>query len=250
MILDDVEGGHAESAGRCSDERLKGGRRGHRQIERLLRVLAAGDHVGQAPGAGRGEQRVAAQLGGGHGAIGGCPGQERLAHPARPDRPRLGQLAQRAPDILGGQVSQRGRSRSASSPAGAGPQVTGQFCLPARPALRSPVVHSLGHRVGIRGPQASVRFGLELLELLPDLGLGPAGDLAPDPRTARTPAERDGTDPGTVRRIAVDRTFAVTAAASDLWSYNTAIAWLRLSALLVRSQLRRRDTSCFRRRAR
>ena len=31
---------------------------------------------------------------------------------------------------------------------------------------------------------------------------------------------------------------------------NTAIAWLRLSALLVRSQLRRRDTSCFRRRAR
>jgi hypothetical protein len=53
------------------------------------------------------------------------------------------------------------------------------------------------------------------LQLLPDLGLRPPGDLPPDPRTVRTPAERDGADPGAVRRISVDRTFAVPTARSS-----------------------------------
>ena len=46
-------------------------------------MLAAGDHVGHAPGTGRGEQRVAGLLGGEHGAIGGRPGQEQFAHAAQ-----------------------------------------------------------------------------------------------------------------------------------------------------------------------
>ena len=61
----------------CTRRAPEGGGRGHRQLQCLMRVLAAGDHVGHAPGAGRGEQRVAALLGG-EGAIGGRPGQERL----------------------------------------------------------------------------------------------------------------------------------------------------------------------------
>ena len=74
----------AESFGRgCPRRALEGGGRGHRQLECLLRVLAAGDHVGHAPGTGRGEQRVAGLLGGEHGTIGGRPGQERLAHAAQ-----------------------------------------------------------------------------------------------------------------------------------------------------------------------
>jgi hypothetical protein len=78
--------------------------------------------------------------------------------------------------------------------------------------LGRPVIHSLGHRVGSRRLQPSIRLGLELLQLLPGLGLGASGDLPPDARTVRPPAERDGTDPGAVDRIAVDRTFAVATA--------------------------------------
>src|SRR6185312_5005564 len=66
-------------------------------------------------------------------------------------------------------------------------------------------IHSLGHRVGSRRLQPSIRLGLELLQLLPDLGLGAPGDLAPDARTVRAPAERDRTDPGAVRSVPVDR---------------------------------------------
>jgi len=55
--------------------------------------------------------------------------------------------------------------------------------------LSGPVIHGPGHRVATRGLQARVRLGLELLELVPDLGLGPPGDLPPDARTVRPPAE-------------------------------------------------------------
>ncbi len=89
------------------------------------------------------------------------------------------------------------------------------FVRQAVQRLSSPVIHGLGERVGSRGLQPSVRFGLELLELLPDLRLGAPGRLPPDPRTVRTPAERDGAHPGAVRRIAVDRTFAVPTARSS-----------------------------------
>src|SRR6185312_10800869 len=76
-------------------------------------------------------------------------------------------------------------------------------------------IHSLGHRVGSRRLQPSIRLGLELLQLLPDLGLGAPGDLAPDARTVRAPAERDGAHPGAVRSVPVDRTFAVPTARSS-----------------------------------
>src|SRR6516225_2418490 len=42
-----------------------------------------------------------------------------------------------------------------------------------------------------------------------------SGDLPPDPLAVRTPAERDGTYPGAVRLVAVDRTFAVPTARSS-----------------------------------
>ena len=55
-------------------------------------------------------------------------------------------------------------------------------------------------------------LGLELLELVADLGLGAPGHLTADARTVRTSSERDHTHPGTVRDIPVDRTFAVPTA--------------------------------------
>ena len=56
------------------------------------------------------------------------------------------------------------------------------------------------------------------LELVSDLGLGAASDLAPDPLAVWAPAERDGTYPGAVRLVAVDRTFAVPTARSSRYS--------------------------------
>jgi hypothetical protein len=71
----------AEPFGReCSRRGPEGGGSGHRQLQCLLRVLAASDHVGHAPGTGRGQQRVAGLPGSEQGTIGGRPGQERLAH--------------------------------------------------------------------------------------------------------------------------------------------------------------------------
>src|ERR1700748_77734 len=81
--------------------------------------------------------------------------------------------------------------------------------------LGGPAIHRLGHRVGSRRLRPSVRLSLELLQLLPDLGLGASGDLPPDARTVRPPAGRDRTDPGAVRRIPVDRAFAVPSARSN-----------------------------------
>src|SRR5207302_3112470 len=59
-----------------------------------------------------------------------------------------------------------------------------------------------------------------------DLGLGASGGLAPDPRTVRTPAERDGTNPGAVRRISVDRAFAVPTARSSRHTPDSTPLWL------------------------
>ncbi len=50
-----------------------------------------------------------------------------------------------------------------------------------RPALQpalEPVVHRVLDRVGGRRAQAAVKLGVRRLELVPDLLLGPAGDLA------------------------------------------------------------------------
>src|SRR6266702_1624001 len=62
---------------------LDGGGCAHRELECLLRMLAAGNHVRQPPGAGRSEQRVARVLCGKDGAVGGGPGEERLADAAQ-----------------------------------------------------------------------------------------------------------------------------------------------------------------------
>jgi hypothetical protein len=68
-------------------------------------------------------------------------------------------------------------------------------------------------RAGGRRVQAAVELSVRLLELVPDLRLGPAGDLAPDPLSVRTEADRDRPDVPVLGRIEVDRVLAVTATA-------------------------------------
>jgi hypothetical protein len=127
-----------------------------------------------------------------------------------PGRSRLGQLVPRPAHVVRGPSVEP--DLSATSPGGAGPHVTEQSCPPGRPAPRRPSRPRPWTACGSRSLQPSVRLGLELLELVPDLGLGPPGNLPPDSRPVRTPAERDGTHPGAIRRIPVDRTFAVPTA--------------------------------------
>jgi hypothetical protein len=62
--------------------------------------------------------------------------------------------------------------------------------------------------------QAAVELGVGRLELVPDLGLGPSGDLAPDPLPAGSEANRDRPDEAVLRRVEVDRILAVTATAT------------------------------------
>jgi hypothetical protein len=68
-------------------------------------------------------------------------------------------------------------------------------------------------RVRSRRVQAAVELGVGRLELVPDLGLGLTGDLAPDPLAVRAEANRDRPDEAVLRRIEVDRVLAVTATA-------------------------------------
>ena len=65
---------------------------------------------------------------------------------------------------------------------------------PPRQAALQPVVHRLPDRVRGRAMQAAVKLVVRRFELVPDLGLGPAGDLAPDPLAVRTEADRDRPD--------------------------------------------------------
>jgi len=68
-------------------------------------------------------------------------------------------------------------------------------------------------RVRGRRVQAAVELGVRRLELVPDRGLGTAGDLAPDPLPVWAEANRDRPDVAVLRRIEVDRIFAVTTTA-------------------------------------
>jgi hypothetical protein len=54
---------------------------------------------------------------------------------------------------------------------------------PLQPALE-PVIHHLLDRVRGRRMQPTVKLSVGRLELVPDLGLGLTGDLAPDPLAA------------------------------------------------------------------
>jgi hypothetical protein len=61
--------------------------------------------------------------------------------------------------------------------------------------------------------QPTVKLSVGRLELVPDLGLGLTGDLAPDPLAARTEADRDRADETVLRRVEVDRVLAMAATA-------------------------------------
>jgi hypothetical protein len=58
--------------------------------------------------------------------------------------------------------------------------------------------------------ETAVKLVVCRFELVPDLRFGPAGDLAPDPLAARPEADRDRPDEAVLRRVEVDRIFAVT----------------------------------------
>jgi hypothetical protein len=51
--------------------------------------------------------------------------------------------------------------------------------------------------------QATVELSVQCLELVPDVRLGPADDLASDPRPVRPEAERDRPDVPVLRRVEV-----------------------------------------------
>jgi len=51
--------------------------------------------------------------------------------------------------------------------------------------------------------QATVELSVQCLELVPDVRLGPADDLASDPRPVRPEAERDRPDVQVLRRVEV-----------------------------------------------
>jgi hypothetical protein len=61
--------------------------------------------------------------------------------------------------------------------------------------------------------QAAIELGVGRLQLVPDLGLGPPGDLTPDPLAVRPEAYRDRSDIAVLRRVEVDSVLAVTATA-------------------------------------
>src|SRR6185437_15859676 len=90
---------------------------------------------------------------------------------------------------------------------------------PPRQAALQPVVHRLPDRVRRRSMQAAVKLIVDRFELVPDLRLGPAADLAPDPLAVRAEADRDRPDVAVLRRIEVDRVLAVTATARCVVRY-------------------------------
>ena len=123
------------------------------------------------------------------------------------------ELAEPRPDIARAQDAQRpGAYRIKQRPEQA-------LVERARPlgravqALAQPVLHSLPHRVGLRGLNPGVHFLVERLEPVADFLLGLAEDLAPDPLPVGPVAERDRSHVPVLRRSEVDRVLAATAAA-------------------------------------
>src|SRR6185369_9522437 len=142
------------------------------------------------------------------------------------------QLAEPGPDITGAQDAQRpGTYRVKQRPEQA-------LVKRARPlgrsveALAQPVLHSLAHRIGLQGLDASVHFLVKRLEPVADFLLGPAEDLAPDPLPVRTVAERDRTHVPVLRRSKVDRVLPARTTAPDCGLRQTKIVTLRLPVRL------------------
>jgi hypothetical protein len=131
----------------------------------------------------------------------------------RPGGIAIRQLAEPGPDITRAQVAQRpGAYRIKQRPQ----QTLVEGARPlgrAVQALAQPVLHSLAHRIGLRGLDASFHFLVERLEPVADFLLGLAKDLAPDPLAVGTIAERHRSHVPVLRRSEVDRVLAAWAAA-------------------------------------
>jgi hypothetical protein len=131
----------------------------------------------------------------------------------RPGRVPSGELAQSRPDIACAQEAQR--------PGTDGVQQRSQQALVqrARPLGRAvqfilePVFDRLPHPVGTRRLDSGVHLLVQRLELIPDLLLSMAEDLAADPLPVGPVAERDRSDVPVLRCSELDGVLAATAAA-------------------------------------
>ena len=97
----------------------------------------------------------------GPGGVAGCElaqGRPHIARAEAPQRPAADDLQHRLQQAL---VQPAGPLGSAVQP------------------LTQPVLHRTAHRVPGRRPDPGIQLGVQRLELVPDLLLGPAGDLPP-----------------------------------------------------------------------
>jgi hypothetical protein len=94
-------------------------------------------------------------------------------------------LGQRGPHILHGQVLQWDPADDGQQRPQRIPVNLNRLGGAARQPLGQPVSHGLLDRVAVRGPDARVKLGVQLLELVLDLGPGRAADLLADPLPAR-----------------------------------------------------------------
>lgn len=121
------------------------------------------------------------------------PLDDLVNQPQRPAGQGPGQLRQGGLDLAGSQVAELDRSESGYGVVGGVPIVGDRARAPARQALGEPILDSKSHRVGGRGADPGVQLAPQRPQLFPDLSLGPAGHLAPDPAPAvGRVAEGDG----------------------------------------------------------
>src|SRR5215469_12169023 len=104
--------------------------------------------------------------------------------------------------------SQRLRDRALILPLGPGRQTS--------QPVSQPIIERVTHRVKRPRADVTIHFPVQRLELVPDLGLGAANHLPPDPAAVRAMPKRDRSDIPVLRCVEVDPVLAMTVAASGL----------------------------------
>jgi hypothetical protein len=103
----------------------------------------------------------------------------------RPGGMRRRHLRQRHPHVLHSQVLQRDRPDNREQRAQRVPVNFDRLGSTVRQTLGQPVGNSLLNRVPVHSPHAGVEFGVHFFELVPNLSLGLAADLPPNPLAVR-----------------------------------------------------------------
>ena len=81
-------------------------------------------------------------------------------------------------------------------------------------AMSQPVLERVTHGVAPPRPQPALHLLVQVPELVPDLGLGPAGDLLADARPGSAEAQADSPDVPVLGLVPVDRVLTLPAAAA------------------------------------